>query len=310
MRTKITKNPNGMSSRRQFLSIIAAISATAGFGLSGRAVAVEKDFPAAAVWPLWLVEKAGSTVYLMGETPARANAWSDARVEALVKTCAEVWTETNQIRHKNPKELVAKYGLDTSKPITERLSANDVDRLKQVAELAKFPMEALAPMKPWLAAFTIESAYFGSLKLNEEGTAERVLLRSAKALNIPHASEFRSQDDLIEFMGGMTPQEDSQFLQYTLDHILAGHAENERIYAAWARGDSGPADAFVSNVKRVQPDLYAKHMVARNRSWLPRFAAMQKQSKPSLVIVGLYHMAGPDSLLEQLRADGWHVRAA
>ncbi|WP_395011150.1 TraB/GumN family protein, partial [Undibacterium sp.] len=258
----------------------------------------------------WIVEKTGSTVYLMGETPARATAWSDVRIEALVKTCATVWTETNQTRHKNPKELVAKYGLDTSKPITERLSANDLTRLKQVAELAKFPLEALAPMKPWLAAFTIESAYFESLKLDEQGTAERILLRSAKALKIPHASEFQSQDDLIEFMGGMSAQEDMQFFQYTLDHILAGHTENERIYAAWARGDSGPADEFVANVKRVQPDLYAKHMVARNRSWLPRFAAMQKQSKPSLVIVGLYHMAGPDSLVEQLKVDGWRVRAA
>ena len=116
---QITKNPNDKSSRRQFLRITAAISATAGFGLSGLAVAMKKDSQAAVAWPLWKVEKAGSTVYLMGETPARATAWSDARIEALVKTCAEVWTETNQIRHKNPKELVDKYGLDTSKPITE-----------------------------------------------------------------------------------------------------------------------------------------------------------------------------------------------
>lgn len=307
---QIAKNSSDMSSRRQFLRVMAVVSATASFGLSGSAIGMKKDSHTAVGWPLWIVEKAGCAVYLMGETPARATAWSDARIEALVETCAEVWTETNQIRHKNTKELVAKYGLDTSKPITERLGDSDLTRLKQVAELAKFPFEALAPMKPWLAAFTIESAYFESIKLNEQGTAERVLLRSAKALNIPHASEFQSQDDLIEFMGGMTVQEDIQFLQYTLGHILTGNAENERIYAAWARGDRGPADEFVANMKRVQPDLYAKHIVARNRSWLPRFAAMQKKSKPSLVIVGLYHMAGPDSLIEQLKQDGWRVRAA
>lgn len=305
-----TRNPNSMPLRRQFLRAMTAFSATAGFGLSSYAMAQNTETHTPVAWPLWLVEKAGKTVYLMGETPARSTAWSDARIETLLKTCSEVWTETNQVRHKNPKELIAKFGLDTSKTINERLSTNDLTRLKQVAELAKFPFDALAPMKPWLAAFTIESAYFESLKLNEQGTAERVLLRSAKALNIPHASEFQSQDDLIEFMGGMSAQEDSQFLQYTLDHILAGQAENERIYAAWARGDSGPADAFVANMKRAQPDLYAKHMVARNRSWLPRFAEMQKKSKPSLVIVGLYHMAGPDSLLEQLKADAWRVRAA
>ncbi len=307
---QIAGKTHSMPSRRLFLRAMAAISTTAGLGLSSYAAEMKTEPHTAVAWPLWIVEKAGRTVYLMGETPARATAWSDARIESLLKTCGEVWTETNQVRHKNPKELVGKYGLDTSKPINEKLSANDLNRLKQVAELAKFPLEALSPMKPWLAAFTIESAYFSSMKLNEQGTAERVLLRIAKELNIPHASEFSSQDELIEFMGGMSAQEDLQFLQYTLDHILAGTAENERIYAAWARGDSQAAEAFVANMKREQPDLYAKHMVSRNRSWLPRFAEMQKKSKPSLVIVGLYHMAGPDSLLEQLKADGWHVRPA
>lgn len=307
---RITKNPNRVSSRRRLLKVMAAFAATSGLGNSGLAFSTEKNSQATVAWPLWVAKKTGSSVYFMGETPARTTAWSDARIEALVKSCAEVWTETNQVRHKNPKELVAQFGLDMSKPINERLSANDLTRLKKVAELAKFPLEALAPMKPWLAAFSIESAYFSSMKLNEQGTAERVLLRSTSALKIPHSSEFQSQDDLIEFMGGMSAQEDLQFLQYTLDHILAGSVENERIYEAWARGDSGPADEFVANMKRVQPDLYAKHIVGRNRNWLPRFAAMSKKSEPSLVIVGLYHMAGPDSLVEQLKTDGWRVRLA
>ena len=101
-----------------------------------------------------------------------------------------------------------------------------------------------------------------------------------------------------------------QFLQYTLDHVLAGITENERVYSAWGRGDAMPTAEFLKNMKRSQPDCYAKHVVGRNRNWLPRFAGMQKQTKPSLVIVGLYHMAGPDSLVEQLKADGWNVQLA
>ena len=62
-------------------------------------------------------------------------------------------------------------------------------------------------------------------------------------------------------------------------------------------------------MKCSQPDLYAKHVVRRNRNWLPRFAAMQNNAQPSLVIVGLYHMVGPDSLVEQLKAAGWRVQA-
>jgi uncharacterized protein YbaP (TraB family) len=307
---QITKNPNDALSRRLVLKAMAAFSATAGLGLSGIVSAAGKEPVATAPWPLWTVEKAGSTVYLMGQTPPRATAWSDTRIEGLVKTCGAIWTETNQVRRQDTKALIFKYGLDLKKPLSERLSATDLTRVKQAAELANIPLESIAPMRPFLAAFTIESAYFAAMKLDEQGTAEKVLLRSAKMAKVPQSSEFEAQDDVIQFMGEMSAQEDMQFLQYTLDHILAGTTESERIYAAWARGDSTPTAGFLERMKRSQPDFYAKHVVGRNRNWLPRFAAMQKETKPSLVIVGLYHMAGPDSLVEQLKTDGWRVRAA
>jgi uncharacterized protein YbaP (TraB family) len=306
----IPKIPNSTLPRRQILKALAAFSVTAGLGRSGLASGAEKDSVATAPWPLWTAQKAGRVVYLMGQTPPRATAWSDTRIEGLAKTCGAIWTETNQLHRKDTKTLVFKYGLDLKQPLSERLSAADLTRVKQAAELAKLPLEAIAPMRPWLAATTIESAYFEAMKLDQHGTAEHVLLRSAKLLKVPQASEFPTQDDVIQFMGEMSAEEDLQFLQYTLDHILEGSTENERVYAAWARGDTKPAAEFVDNMKRTQPDLYAKHVVGRNRNWLPRFTAMQKKAKPSLVIVGLYHMAGPDSLVEQLKADGWRVQAA
>ncbi|MBC3875552.1 TraB/GumN family protein [Undibacterium flavidum] len=307
---QITKNQQNALSRRQVLKAMAAFSAAAGFELSGLVSAAEKEAIGTKSWPLWKVEKAGHTVYLMGQTPPRATAWSDTRIESLVKICGTIWTETNRIHRQNPKALALKYGLDPKKPLSEWLSAADLTRVKQAAELAKLPLEMIAPLRPWLAASMIESAYFQAMKLDEQGTAESVLLRSAQIAKVPQASEFETQDDVLQFMGEMSAQEDVQFLQYTLNHILAGTIENERVYSAWAHGDTTPAAEFVDAMKRSQPDLYAKHVVGRNRNWLPRFAAMQKQTAPSLVIVGLYHMVGPDSLVEQLKADGWRLQLA
>jgi uncharacterized protein len=310
----ITSNPNDAFSRRQALKAMATFSATAGLGLAGLASASEKEAVATAAvatvpWPLWAVEKAGSTVYLMGQTPPRPTAWSDARIEGLVKTCGEIWTETNKQQRKNARPE-ARHLMHPGKPLIEQLSAADFARLRQVADMVKVPMAGIAPLRPWTAAMTIEWAWFQAEKLDVQGTAESVLLRIAGQAGVPHLSEFETQGDVAEFMGEMSAREDVQFLQYVLDRILAGTEENERVHSAWARGDTAPAAEFVANMKRTQPDVYAKHMLVRNRNWLPRFAAMQKKAKPSLVIVGLFHMVGPDSLLEQLKADGWRVRAA
>lgn len=282
-----------------------AIAASAGIGLSGTVFAAEEAATETPAYPLWIMEKDGHTVYLVGQTPPRNSAWRDARIEGLLNDSAAIWTETNQVRRNKPP---TEYLMNPAKPLSDYLSTTDLSRVKRAAEIAQVPMEQIAPLRPWTAAAALESAYFRAENLDLEGTVESVLLRAATLAKIPHSSEFETQDDVVKFMGEMSAQEDVQFLQYTLDRVLAGAADNERIHAAWARGDAGPATEFVARMKSGQPQLYAKHVVERNRRWLPRFDAMQTKAKPSLVIVGLFHMVGPDSLVEQLKKNGWRVR--
>jgi uncharacterized protein YbaP (TraB family) len=143
----------------------------------------------------------------------------------------------------------------------------------------------------------------------ESGTAEKVLTTKAKSAGLTLSSEFPTNDDVITFMGEMTQEEEVQYLQYTMDHILDGTAENERIYSLWARGDMSGAEGMVARMKKNQPDLYKKHVIGRNKNWVPRIDAMLRDPKPALIVVGLYHMAGPDSVLVRLQEHGLSVRS-
>jgi len=261
----------------------------------------------AANWPLWTVEGRGNRVFLTGETPPRPVAWQDHRIEGLLWGCSALWTETNQLRHQDPQFLVRRYGIDDSMPLLSKLTEPDQKRLVQAAQLARLPLDSLGQSRPWLAAFTLEQAYYGALNLRESGTAEKVLMPRAANAGITVCSEFPSIDDLVAFMGESSPAEDVQFLQYTLDHILDGTAENEQIYAQWARGDVSGAEGMVRRMKASQPAMYDRHVVGRNKGWVPRFDAMLKDPKPALVIVGLYHLAGPDSILARLQGEGLKV---
>ncbi len=263
----------------------------------------------APLWPLWVVEGKGSKVYLMGETPPRVTAWHDARIEELVATCAALWTETNHKHREDPKQLVGRYGIAMGKPLAENLNAHDRERLKRAADISKVPLDSLAQYRPWLAAMTLEQSYYGTLKLDEGGTAENVLIAKAAAANVALSSEFAAQDDVVAWLGSMSPEQDAQFLAYTLDQILSGPEANERIYAAWSRGDDRGATAVVDRIRQEQPAFYAMGVVERNRNWIPRIDTMLTNAKPSLIVLGLYHLVGPDSVLAQLRARGMNVRA-
>lgn len=131
----------------------------------------------------------------------------------------------------------------------------------------------------------------------------------AKNNGITISSEFPTIDDLVAFMGASSPAEDVQYLQYTIDHILDGAAKNEQVYSSLARGDMSGAEGIVTRMKSSQPAMYDKHVIGRNGRWVPRIDEILKNPKPALVVVGLYHVAGPDSVLVRLREHGVKVTA-
>jgi len=292
---------SGGMSRRQVLVGMAALAAGSG--------SMDVRAQAATNWPLWTIEGKGGKAYLTGETPARPTSWKDDRIERLVATCSAFWTETNQTRHQDSQALIQRHGMDATAPLFSKLSEADRRRVAKVAEMAKTPLDGLAPFRPWLAAFALEEAYYGAMNFPESGTAEKVLLPKAESAGVALSSEFATQGDVITFMGEMSPVEDVQYLQYTLDHILDGTEANERVYSLWSRGDMSGAERMVQRMRNDQPDVYRKHVVGRNRNWVPRIDAMLDGSKPALVLVGLYHVAGPDSVLVQLKSRGFTVRA-
>lgn len=283
-----------------------------GLGLAAFAASSWSKLGWAAVpsnWPLWTVEGRGRKIFLTGETPARRIAWKDARIEGLLQNCSALWTETNLNRHQDVQVLIKQYGVDESRPLLSKLTERDQGRLAQAAKLAQVPLDSMAQYRPWFAAFTVEQAYYATLNLPEAGTAEKVLMPMAKNDGITISSEFPTIDDLVAFMGGSSPAEDVQYLQYTLDHILDGAEKNEDIYSRWAHGDMSGAEGMVARMKSSQPAMYDKHVIGRNGRWLPRIDEMLKSPKPALVVVGLYHMAGPDSVLVRLREHGLKVTA-
>lgn len=291
-----------LSRRQMLLGLgLAAVAASSWSKLGWAA--------ASSNWPLWTVEGHGGKAFLTGETPARRIIWNDARIEGLLQNCSALWTETNLIRHQDIQVLIKQYGIDESKPLLSKLSERDQSRLAEAAKLAQVPLDSLAQYRPWFAAFTVEQAYYAAMNLPEAGTAEKVLMPMAKNDGITISSEFPSIDDLVAFMGASSATEDVQYLQYTLDHLLDGAAKNEQVYSRWARGDMSGAEQMVARMKASQPAMYDKHVIGRNGRWVPRIDEMLKSPKPALVVVGLYHVAGPDSVLARLREHGLKVTA-
>jgi uncharacterized protein len=258
-------------------------------------------------YPLWTVESGGGRVYLFGHTPPRPLDWSDSRIEGLLRTCGSLWDETNQTEHTDAQGLMQRYGIDPNKPLNTWLSPSDRDRLSQAAGIAGVPEDALQPFRPWLAAQALEGAFFSAQGVNGRN-ADVVLVSEASAAGVSMSSEFATKEDVARWLGSFSPVQEVQYLRCTLDEILSGHDEGQRIYADWARGKDGLARGWVARMKNLYPELYSSLIAARNKGWVPRVRSMLAQPKPTMIVVGLYHLVGPDSIQAQLRANGLHVK--
>jgi uncharacterized protein len=285
--------------RRDAIVSLLAVPIALAAGMSSAAESVK--------YPVWGIESKSGRVYLLGHTPPRERDWSDSRIEGMLRTCSSLWNETNQADHTDAQNLMQRYGIDPDKPLNTWLSPSDKDRLSQAAKIAGVPEAALQPFRPWLAGQALEGAFFSAKGLNGRN-ADAVLVSEAGEAGLSVSSEFATKEDAARWFANLSSAQEVQYLRYILDQILTGHDEGQRVYADWARGkDAGAAD-WVAGMKRHYPELYQSIVITRNQGWVPRIRSMLTQRKPAMIVVGLYHLVGPDSIQAQLRANGLQIR--
>src|SRR5271155_4835458 len=238
--TRALNRPAMTYDRREALVALLAVPIALAAGTSSASEAVQ--------YPLLEIKAGSGLVYLLGHTPPRPKDWSDSRIEGLLRTCGTLWIETNQTASVNVKDLMQRYGIDPNKPLNSWLTPSDRDRLSQAAKIAGAPEDALQPFRPWLAGQALEGGFFGAGGMNGRN-AFQVLVSEATEAGIPISSEFATKEDAARWFSDLPPEQEVQYLRYTLDEILTGHDENQRIYADWAAGKDARAADSVAKLK-------------------------------------------------------------
>lgn len=285
--------------RRRMLQYLSAAT------IGGAAVVSHAE--SADRFPLWEITLDHGKVFLLAHTPPRATAWKDARVEGLLRGCGHLWNETNHRTKSNVQALIQEYGIARGQTLESRLDAGQRARLSAAAKAVSVPLESLAHFRPWLAAQALESALFSTAPFNKPN-ADEVLVAKAQSLSIPVSSEFTTLTDVTRWLAGLSPTAEMQYLLYIIDEVLMGQDRGQRIYAEWDRGNAAPATAWMARMARNYPELYRALDVQRNQLWVPRVRTMLNADRPSMIVVGLYHLVGPDSMLAQLAAGGVRPR--
>lgn len=283
-------------------SAIQYLSTVAIAGVTGLASAGSESRS-----PLWEISSKLGRVFLFGHTPPREADWKESHIEDLLRRCGHFWNETNHSVRSSVQEVIQAYGTDPNQSLEERLEASQRARLSEAAKIAGVPAESLKHFRPWLAGQTLEGAFFGASPFNRQN-ADVVLRAEARSLSIPISSEFPTLDDAARWFFELSPTAEVQYLLYVIDEILVGHEEGQKVYAQWAMGNDALATKWVARMAQKYPQLYRSIVVERNQGWVPRVQAMAKAERATMVVVGFYHLVGPDSIPRQLENHGFRLR--
>ena len=116
-----------------------------------------------------------------------------------------------------------------------------------------------------------------------------------------------SVDEHVAVMGGLSDRDGEFMLREALTQPKDGAKEFSRMYKAWRRGDTNALWAGDVQLRNQTPRIAARLVDDRNVKWVSRIEAELKTGKPTAIVAGALHFAGPRSVIALLQKRGYKI---
>jgi uncharacterized protein YbaP (TraB family) len=232
---------------------------------------------------LWVAKNEHATVYLFGTVhllPSDTN-WQSPALDKALDESQRLSIEVVDDDSASMQALLMQHGVDLSESLSSKLDEKDRGELEKAAEAAKLPggIAVLERMRPWLAALELTMAPLMQAGLDPNQGVDKLLKTRMQQAGKP--------------IDGLETA------------VADGPVKLHELIDAWRNGDTDAiAKIEDEDLRKDSPMLYQTLIVERNQAWAKTIAERMQQPGVSFVAVGAGHLAGPDSLQEQLRKLG------
>ena len=279
--------------------------------------ATAKPLPAGiqgeAVPALWQVKGVHGTVYLFGSVHVMRKEvhWETPKVKDALKSSDVLYLEIADIDPESVKKMqptIMKLGMDMEKPLSTKISKDDVAMLDAAVKKMGLPgEEAFEPMRPWMAYLALSVLPAIQAGYAPNGGIDQVISGEAKGQNKP-IKGFETMEDQLHFLADFPEDQQVLLLHQELTDLPKSVGEMDEVVGDWTHGDVEKIGALDNDeMKTKYPVLYDKLLVKRNVHFADSIAALLKDPATGTVFVtvGAAHLAGPDSVVKQLAAKGY-----
>lgn len=284
----------------------AALAACSPISAPATAEATPQGHPA-----LWKLADADTTIWLFGTIHALPPGyqWRDAVIDkALAESDALVVEAV--LDRKDPAKamaLITRLGMTPGlPPLVERVSTDKRPALAALIARSKLPAPLLDGMETWSGALMLMPVVLGDLGVaGGAGVEEQLEEQFAKAGKPIEGLETAEQQ--LGVLDGLPEAAQRDFLGTLAEDSGKDRDEFEKMLAAWSTGDEkGIAASFDTELKDSAP-LREALLTRRNAAWVEWLKTRLDRPGTVFVAVGAGHLAGRESVVRMLEAQGLKV---
>jgi uncharacterized protein YbaP (TraB family) len=266
---------------------------------------------AAAQPPVWVVKGHRVTIVLFGSVhllPPGLD-WEPPKLQRALAQADDVWFEipVDDASNLAAGQAALAAGMQPDgQTLSAQLSADDQARLAKAAAACGLPVAGLDRLKPWLADVTLSVASYRLAGAVINDGVERQLTAEVPASAQRRA--FETPQEQIGYLASASVVDQVASLHETLDELQQGPLSYQRLVRAWMAGDARAIrrEALEPMITEA-PGVYRTLVVERNRRWVEAIMNRLQGTGQAVVIVGVGHLVGPESVPALLRARGVKV---
>lgn len=260
--------------------------------------------------PMWQMHTATSTITFFGTVHVLSSDidWHSPALAAAFRAADEVVFEVpvdERLSAALAKVAASRSMLPAGQTLTSQLPAVGQQRLAAVAAKLGWARPAYDDKQPWLVAMQIEAALLQRSGMGEAGPDFK-LMAEAKAAG-KSVDYLETVDQQIALLAPSDPAMERMMLENALDGFDEADEKLKSLVQAWCKGDARAVADVIGQDMQDAPQLRAFFLTNRNHRWARQIAGMARAGKNILVVVGIGHLVGKDSVPELLRAEGFTV---
>jgi len=204
--------------------------------------------------------------------------------------------------------LISKGMYTGGDTLEKKLSKKAYDSLAKYCNDRSMSIELFQNFKPWMVTMTLLL-----LELEKNG------ISPADGLDLYFSNKAKKDgkqtgglEDVyrhIELVSSLEEEFDESIVESFIRDAGEVRVMMEGLIKSWRAGDEIWIDEYLSkNVRKEFPKLYKRLLTDRNRGWIPHLETLMDSGKRTLVIVGVGHLVGEDSVIDLLKARGYKLK--